>query len=41
LLERIIRDIAHPGGKGKLGDDILGLPEEVLDKRLLLCKSLA
>jgi len=31
LLERIIRDIAHPGGKGKLGDDILGLPEEVLD----------
>lgn len=31
LLEWIIRDIAHPGGKGKLGDDILGLPEKVLD----------
>lgn len=31
LLERIIRDVAHPGRKGKLGDDILRIPEEVLD----------
>jgi hypothetical protein len=31
LLEWIIRDIAHPGGKSKLGDDIFGLPEEILD----------
>ena len=31
LLERVIRNIAHPGGKGKFGDDILGLPEEALD----------
>ena len=31
LLERVVWDVAHPGGKGKLGDDILGLPEEGLD----------
>jgi len=31
LLERVVWDVAHPGGKGKLGDDILGLPEESLD----------
>ena len=31
LLERVVWDVAHPGGKGKLGDDILSLPKDGLD----------